>query len=218
MSEKDEMLYIIDLAKDELEFLILVTLAELESLSIKELIKLIDSSKATIYRKIGSLIEKKYIEIDPIKTAKHSGKYYTVTEKVNAILQHNPDSDIKEEEMIHQRIKENPQELAENLSIGMRSLNTFHLSLINIFKETALGNLEQLTQDMHDGYFTTSLLDLELKTKKEKDEVKALIREFVNKMMKYTSKKSNLTDNSYPLYISMFPLRRKDVFELLDKD
>ena len=70
----------------------------------------------------------------------------------------------------------------------------------------------------HDGYIETSLLDLELKTKKEKNEVKGLIREFVEKMMKYTSKNSNLTDNTYPLYISMFPLRRKDVFELLDKD
>ena len=212
----------LDLTGDELEFLILVTLIELESLNIKNLIKLLNSSKATIYRKINGsngdkgLVERGLVEIDPINTAMKSGKYYKVTEKARKALKNEPDPDNPEIEKIKDRIKKNPQLIIERYSAGMRSLNMFHRNLINIFRETALGNLNHYGKELGEGNFLTSLMNLELKTKADKKEVMQILMEFHKKLMKYTNKDSKLTENSYPFYISLFPLSRKHVSEFLE--
>lgn len=217
MSNK-EIPHPITLAEDELEFLIIVTLMQLGSLSIKNLIRILNSSKATIYRKISSLVEKDLIEIDPNKTAKKSGKYYQITQKTLDIFQNNNRSDNLEEDEFRKSMKTNPIETTERLVNGMRSLNSFHLSLINMFKEISLANIDQFSEEVRKGYFATSLMELVLKTETEKEEIKKIVREFVDKIEKYASKNIGLTDNSYPLYISTFPLSKKLLFELLDKE
>jgi predicted transcriptional regulator len=218
MSNNKEKPHIIVLAEDELEFLILVTLMELGSLSIKNLIRILNSSKATIYRKMSSLVEKELIEIDPKKTAKKSGKYYQITQKTFDTYKNDIQSDNPEGNKFRKAMQSNPIETIERLVNGMRSLSAFHLSLINMLKEISVVSIDQFSEDVLKGYFATSLMELEIKTETEKEEIKKILREFEDKLEKYASKNVGLTDNSYPLYLSMFPLSKKHLFELLDKE
>ena len=117
---------VIDLCEDETEFLIMSCLQQLGPLSSKNLLKILDTSKATLYRKIGTLVEKGYIEIDPVKTAQLKGKYYKNADRISDIFKNESKSEKEINKQLDKESKEDPQALVRKLRNAFNSMTTLN--------------------------------------------------------------------------------------------
>lgn len=81
---------LIDLLDDDTEFSIIMALYSFKSLNLKQVSKFLDIPESTLLRKLKNLIKYQVIELDQETTLSHRGKYYTLTSKIQLILDQNP--------------------------------------------------------------------------------------------------------------------------------
>ena len=205
---------ILDLCDDETEFLIMTCLQSLGPLSTKNLLKIIPTSKATVYRKISSLVDKNYIEIDPVKTAKLKCKYYQISSFIDDIIEEETGKGNESKEFLDKETQENPQATVNKLTNAFNSLSILNTNLFKLFVLSQMKN--QVPQNAQ---VKSSMTFMSLDVQGSNwEKVIAIIDEFEEKLKPYKTSALKLDENAFPIFLTYFPLNLSSILDILDSD
>ncbi|UYP45847.1 hypothetical protein NEF87_002132 [Candidatus Lokiarchaeum ossiferum] len=208
--------FIYDLCQDDKEFLILTYLRHFDSLSSSNILNLFGSppliSKATLYRKISVLLKKKWIEIDPVKTAEKSGKYYRVTAMIEAVYNQKDQLIEEAKENFERELKIDPKDVMRNFANGFQSLSALNQGLFDLYQ---LNPLEDAKNSQILLKAQASLIELDVTNENWKD-IQAIITEFIQKLEIYGSKQQRKGDHLFNVFFSILPLHKMSMKNFLE--
>jgi DNA-binding MarR family transcriptional regulator len=190
-----------DLYSDEMDLLISAMFAFFGPLNLAQLVRLLNKPKATLHRKLKELVENHVIEIKSPKKEDEKRVYYQLTEKSSRYFE-NSTPTVSSLKTIY---KDAPDEFINKLTIALRSFASLNLAFMSILTENIKKNPE-LMNETNSTLFNLSVLDIQIRTEEERNEVKTILNDFMSRIKKFCLDTSVITKNSHNLYISLFPL------------